>query len=188
MVAILTDSGVAIRGKQRVAVYNALKKPATGRQILEESKQAAPSMTYQDLRHILRAFQCQGIATCLNPENQTGRFYALTGHLEKMPPPSSLINLSAQINRAKTRLAVLTEISNERFFESKPLTATQVKKNLRDSCPLGLNHVLSALKFLEENRLAEIAGLTEKRELKIYRISDLGRDVLNLIHGSNPTR
>ena len=88
-------NGHTIRGKQRIAVINALKHPSTGRRILSLAKQAAPSMTYQDLRHILRDFEKRGIVVCLNPKDQTGRFYVLASVLdetltvpEKAPPPS----------------------------------------------------------------------------------------------------
>jgi DNA-binding PadR family transcriptional regulator len=90
----------------------------------------------------------------------------------------------------------LTEVSKERFFESHPLTATQIKKQMRDSYPLGLNHVIAALKFLEEHHLVETVDHTDKRELKIYQTTDLGRTILGhvllpekqLQHDTNPTR
>jgi Fe2+ or Zn2+ uptake regulation protein len=172
-----SKSHALIRGKQRKAVYNALKHPVSGRQILESVKKIAPSMTYQDLRHILRDFQQQGLATCLNPAQQTGRFYALsTFDGERFPA-----DLCAKIGRAKIRLAVLREVAKERFFETRPLTATQIKKQLRESYPLGLNHVLAALKFLSENHLVETAEYTSKRELKIYRVTELGKTILGYL-------
>jgi DNA-binding PadR family transcriptional regulator len=67
---------------------------------------------------------------------------------------------------------------------------------MRDSHPLGLNHVLAALKFLEEHHLVETVDHTDKRELKIYQTTDLGKTILNhvllpekqLQHDTNPTR
>lgn len=172
--------GHPVRGKQREAVYAALKHPVTGRQLLEEARKIAPSMTYQDLRHILRDFQKKGLVICLNPEYQTGRFYAWATFEGKISQTSRQISLCSQISRAKTRLAVLKEVAKERFFDPAPLTATQIKKLMRESYPLGLNHVLAALKFLEENGLVETVGRTDKRELKIYRITDYGRTILDL--------
>lgn len=187
---------IPVRGKQRKAVYAALKHPANGRQILESAKKVAPSMTYQDLRHILRDFQKKGLVTCLNPECQTGRFYALATFEGNLSQTSNQTYLCAKVGRAKTRLAVLKEVAKERFFESHPLTATTIKKLMRESYPLGLNHVLVALKFLEEHSLVETAGHTDKRELKIYRITDLGKSILGQLllperqphHDLNPTR
>ncbi len=172
---------IPVRGKQRKAVYIALKHPATGRQILESAKRVAPSMTYQDLRHILRDFQQSGLVTCLNPDCQTGRFYALTTFEGKISQTSKQMNLCAQISRAKTRLAVLEEVAKERFFDTKPLTATQIKKQLRERHPLGLNHVLAALEFLATNQLVESVAQTNKRDLKIYQVTALGKEILNYV-------
>ncbi len=168
-----------VRGKQRTAVYNALGKPASGRQILEQARILAPSMTYQDLRHILRDFEKRGIVVCLNPKDQTGRFYVLASVLDETLIPCDHLKLCAQIGRAKTRLAVLEEVARENLYEKYPLTATEIKKRLREHYPLSLNHVSAALKFLSEHRLVETAGHTEKRELKIYRITDLGKTILH---------
>ncbi|MBN2785197.1 MAG: hypothetical protein JXR25_10235 [Pontiellaceae bacterium] len=49
---------------------------------------------------------------------------------------------------------------------------------MRESYPMGLNHVLAALKFLEGHGVIEVCGYTDKRELKIYRITNLGRNVM----------
>ena len=88
------------------------------------------------------------------------------------------LKLCAQIGRAKTRLAVLEEVAREPLYEKHPLTATEIKKRLREHYPLSLNHVIAALKFLSEHRLVKTAGHTEKRELKIYRITTLGKTIL----------
>ena len=181
MALTISDSGIAIRGKQRIAVYNALKQPATGRRILDQARQNAPSMTYQDLRHILRRFEKEEIAACLNPGCQTGRFYVLAGHEDAAIRTPEMIELCAKVARAKTRLAVLKEVAKERFFESHPLTATQIKRYLREHHPLALNHVLGALVFLEGHGLVETVGYTDKRELRIYRITDFGKTILGQV-------
>ena len=170
-----------IKGKQRIAVYNALKRPVTGRQILASAKQTAPSMSYQDLRHILRDFQQRGIAACLNPENQTGRIYVLSSARNDHPIAPGLIDIFSRISRAKNRLAVLKEVAKERFIEPHPLTATQIKRYLREEHPLGLNHVLAALTILESLQLIKTAGRTPKRELKIYEVTELGKTILSYL-------
>ena len=175
-------SGVfPVRGKQRIAVYNALKNPASGRQVLEKARAVAPSMTYQDLRHILRDFEKKGIAVCLNPECQTGRLYVQTSTLHEMLISSVQVDLCAKIGRAKTRLAVLEEVANKRTRGQHPLTATEIRKQLNERYPLSLNHVIAALKFLREHRLVEIIDLTNRRNLKIYQITPLGKTILNHI-------
>jgi predicted Zn-ribbon and HTH transcriptional regulator/predicted transcriptional regulator len=178
-------NNLTIRGKQRVAVFKALRVPSSGRRILAMAKQTAPSMTYQDLRHILRNFQSDGIVICLNPENQTGRIYTIRSIQDEKTISPELIDICARIDRAKTRLAVLKEVGKERYFETEPLTATRIKKLMRESHPLGLNHVLAALQFLEERDLVEVVDRTDKRELKIYDITRRGRTVLEKLQPSD---
>jgi predicted Zn-ribbon and HTH transcriptional regulator len=105
METTIQTNGHMIKGKQRVAVINALNSPSTGRKILSIAKQSAPSMTYQDLRHIFRDFQKKGIIACLNPEDQTGRMY-LRNTTRENPISRELAKTCARIDRAKTRLAV----------------------------------------------------------------------------------
>jgi DNA-binding PadR family transcriptional regulator len=168
-----------LRGKQRAAVYAALEKPASGRQILEKVRRGIPSMTYQDLRHILRDFEKKGVAVCLTPEYQTGRIYVLASAAKATLISGDQLNLCAQVGRAKTRLAVLEEVSRNRLSMQNPLTATEIKRQLRERYPLGLNHVTAALKYLREHRLVETAGHTDKRQMNIYRITDLGEIILH---------
>ena len=185
------ENGVIIRGKQRVAVYEALNRPLNGKEILSLARAEAPSMTYQDLRHILRDFQSKGIAECLNSECQTGRLYVRAGMSSSFS--EGIIQLSAKVRRASIRQAVLAEIGREALSDSKPLTATQIKKRLREAYPLGLNHVLATIKFLEGEKLIEVIGHTDLRGSKIYGLSAVGLELMktmNAIHNSenSPTR
>jgi Fe2+ or Zn2+ uptake regulation protein len=73
-----------------------------------------------------------------------------------------------------------------------PLTATQLKKELRDTSPLGLNHVIRALDFLVEHQLVRIVDRTAKRGMKVYRISELGNRICGMLvetdsQSTNPT-
>ncbi len=185
-----------VRGKQRTAVYNALEMPISGRQILEKVRLTAPSMTYQDLRHILRNFEKHGIAVCLNPLNRTGRYYVRASALTETLIPHDQLQLCALVGRAKTRLTLLKEIARQQPHSDTPLTASEIKRQLRDRSPLSLNHVLSALKFLTEHHLVEIVGQTNQRNMKIYGITNLGITILSHLQasehqssfGNNPTR
>lgn len=184
-----------VRGKQRTAVYNALETPISGRQILKKVRSTVPSMTYQDLRHILRNFQKHGIAVCLNPLNRTGRYYVLASALTETMIPHDQLQLCSLVGRAKTRFTLLKEIARQQPHSDAPLTASEIKRQLRDRSPLSLNHVLSALKFLTEHQLVEIVGQTNQRNMKIYRITDLGKTILTHLldaekqppFGNNPT-
>jgi DNA-binding PadR family transcriptional regulator len=56
--------------------------------------------------------------------------------------------------------------------------------------------VAAALKYLREHRLVETTGHTDKRQMSIYRITDLGITILNHLlgaekqpsFGNSPTR
>ena len=54
---------------------------------------------------------------------------------------------------------------------------------MRENHPLGLNHVLAALQFLEVHDLVEVVDRTNKRELKIYVVTAKGRSVLKQFCG-----
>lgn len=183
-----------IRGKQRRAVYETLVIPRTGRHILDIVRCAAPSMTYQDLRHILRDFQREGLVVCLNPNCQTGRLYLRSSVRLKFQLSQSDVELCAKILRGKSRLAVLQETARNRLHAPAPTTATQIRKYLRETYPMGLNHVLSALQFLENNGLVEVVDYTRKRDLKIYAVTTKGGDILAFLNiddrasGDTPTR
>ena len=118
-----------------------------------------------------------------NPQNQTGRIYRLNTIQNDPAPSPALIDICARIDRAKSRLAVLKEVAEERYFDTDQLTATRIKKLMRENHPLGLNHVLAALQFLEEHDLVEVVDLTAKRDLKIYDVTNRGRAVLKQLCG-----
>lgn len=80
---------------------------------------------------------------------------------------------------------MLREIARERLSERKALTATAICKRLLESSLMGLNHVLSALSFLESHKLIEAVDYTENRASKIYNITELGHKVLAHIHDTN---
>ena len=131
----------------------------------------------------MRDLQNQGITTCLNPKCQTGRLYILTSERDKHILSLPEIELQTQLLRAKTRIAVFKEIGRDHSFDTKQLTATQIRKNLRDNSDysIGLNHVLAATKFLMNHQLIQVVDYTLKRDLKIFGISELGKRILSKI-------
>lgn len=178
---------IHIRGKQRKVVYASLSQPKTGREILTIAQETAPSMTYQDLRHILRDFEQQGLIRCLNPREQTGRFYLRTDiELDKKLTAEDVL-LAAMISRASMRLALLRELGSERLDGIQDTTVTGLRKRMRDSYSISLNHALSGMQFLHQHDLAEIVDFTRKRDLKIYRITNKGRRILKLVEPNQPT-
>ncbi len=116
-------------------------------------------------------------------EKLVGRIYIRNTLENKNPISQELVNICARIDRAKNRLAVLKEVARERYFETEPLTATRIRKLMLPTHPLGLNHVLEALQFLEGHELVGVVDYTSKRELKIYDITNRGRTVLKQLCG-----
>lgn len=182
MTSIVLENGFVVRGKQRIAVYHALKHPRTGRQLLKEVRATAPSITYQDLRKILRDFREHEVTVCLNPLAVRGRLHVLKSTYPEESCSEIVTDLCTKVDRSMIRLAVLREMARERLDNIKPLTATQMKKRLRESYPLALNHVYSALRFLENEKLVRVVGHTDKRDLDIYEITDLGKEVLDILN------
>ena len=165
-------------------MYNALDRPRTSRQILRIAQQFAPKITYHDLRPILRSFEEAGWVVCLNPQEHSGRLYVLASEKDKYTLSFPQIQLQAKLLRGKLRLAVLEEIGRNHAFACRPLTATHIRKNLLEKYPMGMNNVLDALKFLRQESLIRIIGYTDKRDLKIYALTELGRKTLQFIQVS----
>lgn len=144
-------------------------------------------MTYQDLRHILRDFEQQGLIRCLNPKEQTGRFYLrIDIELDEKLTGEDIL-LAAMISRASMRLALLRELASERLDGIQDTTVTGLRKRMRDSYPMSLNHALSSMQFLHQHGLAEVIDFTRKRDLKIYRITDRGRRLLQFVKPNQQT-
>lgn len=187
---ISRGDGIIIRGKQRRAVYDALDSARTGKQLLAMAKEVAPSITFQDLRHILRSFEGLGLVRCLNPQDQSGRIYIRIDQAHRIAHDPALFAICGQVGRGSIRMAVLSEIAREKLGEGLEMTATGIRKNLRASYSISLNHILASLQFLHAQGLVQIEGHTRKRWSKIYSVTSKGQAVLNLlqpdIHGSSP--
>ena len=190
----LKGEDIIIRGNQRQSVYDALTVPRTGKQILEQCRQLAPTMSYQDLRHILRDFQSDGLVICLNPESLTGRFYIRSFYAENFELSAAELHLCCLVNRGRIRQVMLREIGTERLDVSKPLTVTFLRKQLLDTYPLSLNHALGGVQFLQRHGLIRVVDTTRKRDLKVYAITESGKRVLHFlfpetqVHEITPTR
>ncbi|MEI8348709.1 MAG: hypothetical protein WCI77_01010 [Candidatus Omnitrophota bacterium] len=65
-------------GSRRTAILRALEKPMAPCQVHKKSKDYSPKISLNHTSDTLRAFQKQGIAICINPQNKRGRIYQLT--------------------------------------------------------------------------------------------------------------
>ena len=146
------------RGRQRSAVAQVLRKPMTATEICTAARSLSPRIQLRDIWLILQEMRERGLGICLNPRHVTGKLYALTGRGRRVLKQAFGIEVPrmphgtdwrkyARVARAKVRRLVLLEVA--RLTVSKPVTATEVKRALRDKHPLGLNPTIRALKELE---------------------------------------
>ena len=168
------------KGNQRRAVYDALSLPRTGRQVLQASSRTAARMTLQDVRKIVRRLEDFGRVVCLNPEEQTGRIY------QRRDAPSRFSEIDwklySRIARAKARAQILTEIGTDRIgLLPKLNTATGIKRSLRNRYPTSLNMTIDILAYLKEEGLVEIETWTPKRNCKVYRLTETGRKIVQVL-------
>jgi len=66
------------RGSQRTAVMKALIRPMTPTQAYKKAKEKNGKITLNSTSAVLRAFVREGLASCVNVEEKTGRIYELT--------------------------------------------------------------------------------------------------------------
>ena len=181
-----------IKGKQRLAVLNAIRHPITGRQVLEAARMEAPKLSYADLRQIFRKFEKSGIVQCINSEQQTGRIYSLTPkglamaelHFDRFEfnPPKHRIdwNAYASIARSKSvRLAL--ESFRHSLLGHDRRTPTQIRKRIIATHPISMSFLIGAIRRLENLGLvARKQSLSKDDRLTFYSITPKGRIMAEL--------
>ncbi len=66
-----------VKGRQRTATLKAMTHPMTPSQIHKKCKEYNEKVSLNNTSDVLRSFVRQGLATCLNPQEKTGRLYKL---------------------------------------------------------------------------------------------------------------
>ena len=161
----------------------------TSLEIVNAARPLSPRLQLRDVWHLMRQFEQEGLAACLNPQEKTGRLYHLTDFgrevvrselgIEIDPPAPDLDwTAYARIARAKARRSVLQELGQPRWDGTVGIAAAVLRKRLTDKYPLGLNPTIRALQELCADSLGEVVGTTKKRKQKLYRITKLGEKVL----------
>ena len=168
------------RSSYRSAVFDAIARPRSGKQILEFCQNRCPKISYQDIRHVLKDLVGRGVARCLNPNVQTGRLYVQAGDQGKdlSLAAGKNVELIGMLARGKTRLAVLIEVAKPEYGKSLPKTASAIRRRMLEDYPMSLSWMITTLHQLSENGLIEIARKTRKRQSLVYRSTALGRCVL----------
>lgn len=171
------------RGRQRAAVFQVLRKPMTTSEICRAAQAFNPHIQLRDVWFIMGQFKARGLAVCLNPKHATGKVYALTergrglaehafGTRAFEPTPQIDWRRYAKVARAKSRRLVLMELAA--LNTGGGITATMVRKSLRERHPLGLNPTIRALKELERAGLASSHTLDAKDRRRRYTITKPG--------------
>jgi DNA-binding PadR family transcriptional regulator len=181
------DTAWLQRGRQRAAVARVLRKPMTGTEICAAARVFNSHIQLRDVWHLLRQMEQRRLVQCFNPRMVTGRLYSLTPQgraaVQKafsisIPQPPANIDWRkySRAVRAKTRRLTLVSLGSLEEKTSSPQTATAIRKHLERS--VNLNLVIRAIKDLLKLGLFQPAGVTEKRQWKLYRLTRMGRRVL----------
>ncbi len=172
------------RGKQRRAVFEALRVPRTGGQILRFALAITPKITFQDVRHILRKLGRLGGVVCLNPRERTGRIYVRSG----IELGGFRVNWETYccVARAKARASVLVEVGRQRIqLLKRPATATGIKNRLRQDYPMSLNLAIESLHDLKRRGLVDIIDRLPAGDRKVYGLTERGKLVVELLEKAN---
>jgi DNA-binding PadR family transcriptional regulator len=160
----------------------------TGTEICAAARVFNSHIQLRDVWHLLRQMERRGLVQCFNPRLVTGRLYLLTpkgrAAVQKafaisIPRPPANIDWRkySWVIRAKVRR--LTLYSLGRLETKAPQTATEIRKHIRNEYSAGLNPVLRAVRELAEKKLIACVGVTPVRDCKLYRLTWMGRRVLN---------
>ena len=182
------DTAWLQRGRQRAAVARVMRKPMTGTEICAAARVFNSHIQLRDVWHLLRQMKQRGLVQCFNPRLVTGRQYLLTtlgraGVQEafsiSIPRPPANIDWRkySWVIRAKVRRLTLCSLGQ---LETKaPQTATSIRKHIRNEYSAGLNPVLRAVRELADKKLIICVGMTPVQACKLYRLTRMGRRVLN---------
>jgi len=171
------------RGRQRAAVAQVLRKPMTETQICVAARRIAPRIQLRDVWHLLTSMRQQGLVACLNPNALTGKVYALTNKGRRAVtasfggqslPPAKWVDWRRYgwVVRGRVRRMVLMELT--RPWAVGGGTASEIRRRLRDRCPVGLNPTVRALKELVQAKLVKVEQDGRNRLRKQYVLTRQG--------------
>ena len=171
------------RGRQRSAVAQVLRKPMTSTEICAAVQQVNARIQLRDIWHLMQEMQQRGLAQCLNPRALTGKVYALTSQgrrvvaaasgTQALPPvPGVDWRRYGWVVRGRIRRRVLGELA--RPWAREGGTASEIRRRLRDRCPVALNPTVRALKELAHAKLVKAQHDEAGRPRKRYRLTRSG--------------
>lgn len=171
------------RGRQRSVVVRVLRKPMTASEICRAAQPINRHLQLRDVWFIMGQLKARGLAVCLNPKHVTGKLYALTeAGRRSREEACGLVSVPlardvdwrryAQVARAQVRRLVLLELAAA--TTAGGVTASALRRNLRDRHPIGLNPTIRALKELEQAGLADSHSLEGGDRRRRYALTDSG--------------
>jgi hypothetical protein len=179
------------RGRQRAAIARVLRKPMTAAEICAVARKFTPQIQLRDVWFLMRQFEKQKLAVCLNPQQVTGKLYCLTetgrratrqafGITHSVPPADVDWRKYSWVIRAKIRRQTLCSLGQ---LETKaPQTATEIRNHVRNIYSAGLNPVLRSVRELADRKLIACVGVTPGQACKLYRTTSTGRKILNQLN------
>lgn len=165
-----------------------LARPMTQTELRNIAMQINPHIQLRDIWHLMNQFQEKGLAACLNPGSPVGKIFSLTEHgrkavqeglgIEIKPIPAGIDwKAYSYAARAKARKAVLVELWKLSIENHAGITATQVRKGLKERFPIGLNPTIRALKELKKHGLIEQIEAAQKSRYRLYRLTEQGEKI-----------
>lgn len=86
--------------------------------------------------------------------------------------------LYSWVVRARIRKRVLLGMARVEAHSSDGQTASQIGKHIRTQYPVGLNHVLRAVRELAGKKLITCVGTAKGRVCKLYRLGKSGNEIV----------
>jgi|SRR2546427_1623067 len=175
------------RGRQRRAVVQVLRKPMTGSQIWKAARSINPRLQLRDVWWLCRELAACGLVVGLNSHRVTGRVYFLTDRgravaqrvfeREVQPSPGCMDwKRYGWVMRGRIRRQVLQAM--ERGIVTDGNSASEIRRRLLETCPMGLNATLRALHELTQCRLTARVTRVGRRKTakrKLYVLTAAGR-------------
>src|ERR1043166_1768344 len=176
-------------GKQRTAIVNVLRKPATQLELLRLAQKQAPNLQLGDVWGIFQEGIERGVFECLNPGEPTGKvfFYTDAGrqavadafgvHLDV--PPAIDWHCYGRVIRAKVRRLVLLQVAHNGPGAVERNTATFIRQQLSQPHKLAINTVIRALHQLVHEGL--LFARISKEGRRVFMLSEKGRQIAEQI-------
>lgn len=179
-------------GIQKQAVLQVITRPMTPTQIMKKAKEINSRISFGDTSSLIREFEKREILECLTPQKLTGRIYFPTNFgrrliwrifAVKVPPLENNIDWYkySRLEAGKTRKLLLKKLYSLKAFYPNGINLTSIRKKLNQSYPLTLSQTFCAVQDVLSDDLIKIVGYAQKRNSKLYKLTQEGNDLCEYI-------